>query len=85
MADGLTEERETELIDMWQARPVLYEVVSKGYSNRNMRMVALTEIAEESHKPPVCHVRVCVALPTTCRSAFLAPFVAAVVVDDATQ
>ena len=32
---------------MWQARPVLYEVVSKGHSNRNMRMVALTEIAEE--------------------------------------
>ena len=32
---------------MWQARPVLYEVISKGYSNRNKRMVALTEIAEE--------------------------------------
>ena len=45
--DWLTEEREADLIDMWQARPVLYEVVSKGYSNRNLRMVALTEIAEE--------------------------------------
>ena len=31
----------------------------------------------------VCHVRVCVALPTTCRSAFSALFVAAVIVDDA--
>ena len=45
MADWLTEEREAELIDMWQARPVLYEVISKGYSNRNKRMVALTERA----------------------------------------
>ena len=33
----------------------------------------------------LCHVRVCVALPTTCRSTFSAPSVAAVVVDDATQ
>ena len=48
MADWLTEEREAELIDMWQARPVLYEVISKGYCNRNMRMVALTEIADTS-------------------------------------
>ena len=42
----MTEEREVELIDMWQARPVLYEVISKGYSNRNMMMVALTGIAD---------------------------------------
>ena len=47
MTGSATEERDAELIDMWQARPVLYEVISKGYSNRNMRMVALTEIAEE--------------------------------------
>ena len=45
MADWLTEEREVELIDMWQARPVLYEEISKGYSNRNKRMVALNKIA----------------------------------------
>ena len=50
MADWLTEEREAELIDMRQARPVLYEVISKGYSNRNMGMVALTEIADTSRK-----------------------------------
>ena len=48
MADWLTEEREVELIDMWQARPVLYEVISQGYSNRNTRMVALMEIADTS-------------------------------------
>ena len=52
MADWLTEEREAELIDMWQSRPVLYEVISKGYSNRNMRMVALTEIADTSRIAP---------------------------------
>ena len=28
MAEWLSEEREVELIDMWQARPVLYKVIS---------------------------------------------------------
>ena len=37
----LSEEREVELNDMWQASSVLYEVISKEYSNRNKRMVAL--------------------------------------------
>ena len=50
----LTEERDAELIDMWHAWPVLYEVISKGYSNRNMRMVALTEIADTSRKSVFC-------------------------------
>ena len=31
MAKCLSEEREVELIDMWQARPVLYEVISKEH------------------------------------------------------
>ena len=32
MAEWLSEEREVELIDMWQARPVLYKVISKEHS-----------------------------------------------------
>ena len=31
MAKCLSEEREGELIDMWQARPVLYEAISKEH------------------------------------------------------
>ena len=36
---------ETE-IDMWQAKPVLYDVTWKGYSNRNQRAAAIADIAE---------------------------------------
>ena len=32
MAEWLSEEREVELIDMWQARPLLYKVISKEHS-----------------------------------------------------
>ena len=65
MADCLTEEREAELIDMWQARPILYEVISKGYSNRNMRMVALTEIADTSRIAPRARCMFILATTTT--------------------
>ena len=41
MAERLSEEREVELIDMWQVSSVLYKVISKEYSSRNKRMVAL--------------------------------------------
>ena len=41
MAKCLSEEREVELIDMFQARPVLYEVISKEHYNRNKRMVVV--------------------------------------------
>ena len=41
MAEWLSEEREVELIDMWQARPVLYEVISKEHSYRNKRILVV--------------------------------------------
>ena len=46
MADCITEEKERELIEMWQARRVLYAVTAKGYSNRIQRLTALSEMAE---------------------------------------
>ncbi len=73
MAEWLSEEREVELIDMWQASSVLYEVISKEYSNRNKRMVALM------------HIAVLPCRPTICPSAFSHVFVAAGVADDAMQ
>ena len=41
MAEWLSEEREVKLIDMCQARPALYEVISKEHSNRNKRMLVV--------------------------------------------
>ena len=46
MADCITGEKESELIEMWQARRVLYDVSAKGYSNRIQRLTALGEMAE---------------------------------------
>ena len=46
MADWISEEKESELIEMWQARRVLYDVTAKGYSNRIQRLTVLSEIAE---------------------------------------
>ena len=40
MADWISEEKESELIEMWQTRRVLYDVTAKGYSNRIQRMTA---------------------------------------------
>ena len=45
MADWISEEKESELIEMWQTR-VLYDVMAKGYSNRIQRLTALSEMAE---------------------------------------
>ena len=41
MAEWLSEEREVKLIVMWQAQPVLYEVISKEYANRIKRMLVV--------------------------------------------
>ena len=39
--DWLNDETENASIDMWQAKPVLYNVTCKGYSNRNQRAAAI--------------------------------------------
>ena len=44
MADWITEEKESELIEMWQARRVLYDVTAKGYSNRIQRLSEMAEV-----------------------------------------
>ena len=48
MAEWLSEEGKQECLDtsMWQARPVLYEHLSKGYSHRTKFLAALPEMAE---------------------------------------
>ena len=52
MADWISEEKESELIEMWQTRRVLYDVTAKGYSNRIQRLTALSEMAEVFGKTP---------------------------------
>ena len=44
--DWLNDENENALIDMWQAKPVLYDITCKGYSNRNQHAAAIADIAE---------------------------------------
>ena len=39
--DWLNDETENASIAMWQAKPVLYDVTCKGYSNRNQRVAAI--------------------------------------------
>ena len=46
MVESLDEDREATFIDTWHERPVLHEHVSKGYSHRNNRLAALSEMAE---------------------------------------
>jgi hypothetical protein len=38
-------EVEEKLIELWEKRPCLYDVSSKGYSNRNWKRKALDEMA----------------------------------------
>ena len=52
MADWISEEKESELIKRWQTRRVLYDVTTKGYSNRIQRLTALSEMAEVFGKTP---------------------------------
>ena len=52
MADWISEEKESELIEMWQTRRALYDVTAKGYSNRIQRLTALSEMAEVFGKTP---------------------------------
>ena len=40
-----TEEREDELVVMWQNTPCLYDITDKSYSDRNVRQKALREIS----------------------------------------
>ena len=44
--DWLNDETENGLIDMWQAKPVMYDVTCTGYSYRNQHAAAITDIAE---------------------------------------
>ena len=39
--DWLNDETENASIAMWQAKPVLYDVTCKRYSNRNQRVAAI--------------------------------------------
>lgn len=48
---GWSLELEEQLIDLWEERPCLYDVSSKGYSNRNWKRKALDEMAEALSQP----------------------------------
>ena len=45
MADFWSEEREENLIRLLEEQPVLYDVGSKGYSNRDSKKKACCDIA----------------------------------------
>lgn len=46
MADFWTEEREDELVNMWEMRPCLFDPTLKSHSNRNTVYKAKAEIAQ---------------------------------------
>ena len=48
MADTWTNEAVTELIDLYEERPCLYDTKHKDYYNRDLRGRALSEIADKT-------------------------------------
>ena len=46
MENCWTEDKEDELIEMWRDRPCLFDVGSRGYSDRTAKTRAMEEIAK---------------------------------------
>eukprot|EP00794_Sanderia_malayensis_P018316 gene18316-20141_t len=46
-AELWTAEKEERLVEMWQARPCLYQTNSAEYADRAKKFVALNEIASD--------------------------------------
>ena len=46
-AEFWSQEKEQQLIELWQTKPCLYDCSSKGYANRNKKNLAHEDIASK--------------------------------------